>query len=69
MFKMKETFDCKTGEYIEKPKEMELFLLEIEEVCKKYGFSISHQDIHGAFIIQKYKDFNISCLKFASKDY
>lgn len=30
------------------------FLKEILGVCKKYDFSISHEDIHGAFVIVKY---------------
>ena len=67
--KMDKVFDRQSGEYIESPSEMETFMCEIQKVCKKYGFSISHEDEHGAFIIQEYKDSNIQWLKQAFKDY
>jgi hypothetical protein len=67
--KMDEVFDRQSGEYIESPSEMKAFMCEIQKVCKKYGFSISHEDEHGAFIIQEYKDSNIQWLKQAFKDY
>lgn len=41
------------------------FLEEIEAICKKYDLSISHQDSQGAFIIEKYSDFNMDWLKDA----
>ena len=41
------------------------FLQEIEEVCKKYHLSISHEDGHGSFIIEKYSDYNIEWIKEA----
>lgn len=66
---MNGVFDRQSGDIIEMPNEMMLFLTDIEEVCKKHGFSISHEDVHGAFTIQKYSDFNIKWLKSAMKDY
>lgn len=41
------------------------FLNEIEKICKKYDLSISHEDSHGAFIIEDYDDYNIEWLKDA----
>lgn len=41
------------------------FLKEIEEVCKKHNMSISHEDGHGAFIIERYDEFNIKWLRQA----
>lgn len=35
------------------------FLQEIELVCKRHGFSISHQDNNGAFVIERYSEDNI----------
>jgi len=33
------------------------FLDEINEVCKKHRLSISHEDGHGAFVIEAYDKF------------
>lgn len=41
------------------------FLNDIEKVCKKYNLSISHEDPHGAFKIEKYSEENIEWLKHA----
>lgn len=44
------------------------FINEICEICKNYGFSISHEDSHGSFIIEKYNDTNINWFKNANVD-
>lgn len=54
---------------VEMPKEMKDFLNEIEMVSKKYGLSISHEDYHGAFLIEDYDEYNIKWLFGASKCY
>lgn len=51
------------SEDIETPEEVINFLNEIDNICKKYNFSISHEDGHGAFIIERYDNFNINWLK------
>ena len=33
------------------------FYNDLINLCKKYGISISHQDGHGAFILEEYDDF------------
>ena len=38
-------------------QEVKEFLKEIIQVCKKYNFSISHEDGQGAFEIKDYDDF------------
>lgn len=38
-------------------QEVKNFLKEIIQVCKKYNFSISHEDKQGAFEIKDYDDF------------
>lgn len=55
-----------TGEDHES-KRIDAFLQEIAEVCKKHGLSISHEDAHGAFVIEKYDDGDVKRL-FAAHD-
>ena len=50
---------------IDTPKEIIDFFDEIEEVCVKHGLSISHEDGHGAFEIEKFSSDNIEWLKSA----
>lgn len=46
--------------------EVDMFLKEIDKVCKKHGFSISYEDdYYGAFIIENYDSGNIDWLKRA----
>lgn len=52
------------GEYIDSV-EIDLFIAEITDVCKKHGMSISHEDSHGAFIIDGYMESNIKWLQYA----
>lgn len=49
-----------------KDKKYENFFNEIENVCKKYNLSISHQDHHGSFEIEKFDEYNIKWLKEAN---
>lgn len=44
---------------------IEKFLKEIDETCKKYNLSISHEDTHGSFIIEEYSKENIEWLRQA----
>lgn len=55
-------WDCTKNEYVETSKELKRFFKDIENICKKHGFSISHEDGHGAFEIERYKDINIHFL-------
>jgi hypothetical protein len=43
-------------------KEVDKFLEDITNVCKKYNFSISHEDLHGSFIICEYHEDNTNWL-------
>jgi hypothetical protein len=52
---------------IEVPK-IDSFIGEILEVCKKHGFSISHEDCHGGFLICKYSDRDAEWLMTASDE-
>lgn len=53
------------GEFEHRP-EIDAFLQEIEEVCKRHGLSISHQDGHGSFVIERYCEYNVGWLEEAS---
>ena len=48
---------------------MKEFIDDIIKVMKKHNLSISHEDSHGAFIIEKYDECNIKWLKGAMKNY
>jgi hypothetical protein len=63
----KETWDLVKSKHIKTPKKMIDFFNDIEEVYKKHNLSISHEDGHGAFIIEEYDEFNIQWLKRAQK--
>ncbi len=63
------TYDNKKQLRIKTPKKLELFFNEIEQVCKRYNFSISHEDHHGGFEIEKYIQENMDWFKAASKNY
>lgn len=49
----------------EEIKKEEEFLEDIKRVCQKHNRSISHEDMHGAFIIEEYNEFNINQLGYA----
>lgn len=51
------------SEEIETPEEVINFLNEIDNISKKYNLSLSHEDSHGAFIIERYDNYNIRWLK------
>jgi ubiquinone/menaquinone biosynthesis C-methylase UbiE len=43
-------------------EEIDAFLQEIARICKEHGFSLSHEDTHGSFIVEKYDKDNIQWL-------
>jgi len=53
--------DTEKNEKIKKEK-IDTFLKEIETVCKKHNLSISHEDGHGAFQVEKFDKDNIEWL-------
>lgn len=58
----------KTSAFEEIPKNVIAFYDEIDAVCKKYNMSISHEDGHGSFEIEKYDEKNLNWLKEANID-
>ena len=59
------------GNYVEMdmPERMKIFLEDIKKVCEKHNLSISHEDGHGAFIVEDYDERNIDWLFNASRYY
>jgi len=43
-------------------KKIDAFLAEVIEVCKKHGMSISHEDAHGAFIVEPFDEASVKWL-------
>ncbi len=41
------------------------YLEELLQVGRKHGLSLSHEDGHGAFIIEKWDELNVAWLKAA----
>ena len=66
---MSRVWDRTIGDMCEMPERMEKFLEDIKMVCQKYNLSISHEDYHGAFLIEGYDEDNIEWLFDASKCY
>jgi len=57
-----------TNQFESMPLEVKAFLADIVCVCKKHGYSLSHEDKHGSFIIDEYKDDNMQWLCSASNN-
>ena len=66
---MSETWNQLTNCYEETSEKLTDFFNEIEEICKKYNLSISHEDGHGAFFIEEFSESNIGWLRGAHKNY
>lgn len=44
-------WNSKANQYVENAK-VDAFLADIWKVCQQHGMSLSHEDGHGAFIVQ-----------------
>jgi hypothetical protein len=44
-------------------EKIKCFLCDIEKVYRKYDLSISHEDSHGSFIIEKFDQYNLDWLQ------
>ena len=66
---MDKIYDKTTRTVRNMPESMRKFIEDIDLVCKKHNLSISHEDYHGAFIIEEYDEGNIKWLSHAYKNY
>ena len=62
-----ERWNSAQSKNIENPK-IDVFLLEIAEVCKKHNLSISHEDQHGNFRIENFDQSTMDWLLSAPDD-
>ena len=62
-------YDVQKDDMIDIPTEMRNFFDEIQAVCKKYNFSISHEDTEGGFEIKRYDEKLMRWLRAAAKNY
>lgn len=51
------------------PEEIKDFLACLEKLCRAHNISISHEDIQGSFILEKYEQSNMEWIKNAIKNY
>lgn len=51
------------------PEEIKDFLNGLEDLCRAHNISISHEDIQGGFILEKYEQSNMEWIKNAIKNY
>lgn len=54
-------WDDNKDDYVEDPK-VDAFIEAVLELSRKHGYSIGHQDHHGAFIIEPFDDNNAKWL-------
>ena len=64
-----ENFDYIKNRRVETPENIVKFFDEIEAVCRKHGLSISHEDGHGAFLIEPFSEDNIKWFRDAGLDF
>lgn len=62
-------WDCNKHDFVETPTEMVAFLEDIAEVYKKHGLFLSHEDLHGSFLVEKFYSDDIEWLMCAMKNY
>lgn len=63
---MRRWIDLREGSLRGEVPEVDAFLAEIEEVCRRHGMSIAHEDERGEFRIQRFDEQSIERLKQAS---
>ena len=59
-------FDRNLNKFVKRNYKVIKFLEAIEGIYKEYNMSISHEDGHGGFILEEFKEFNIEWLKECS---
>ena len=52
-------WDCTQNKEIDAPWNVERFMEQVSRLCKEYNLSLAHEDRHGAFVIEEYKEENM----------
>ena len=56
-------YNLKTQEFENTPNEIKDFLSDVEKIYKKHNMSISHEDRHGSFVINRFKQEDLEWIK------
>jgi hypothetical protein len=62
---MKSLYETKNKLKSDKNSNVISFIKEVQDLCRKYQISISHEDGHGLFILTDYNDLYIDYLNDA----
>jgi len=62
---MKSLYKTKNELKSDKNLNVTFFIKEVQDICRKYQISISHEDGHGLFILTDYNDLYIDYLNDA----
>ena len=62
---MKSLYKTKNELKSDKNSNVTSFIKEVQDLCRKYQISISHEDAHGSFILTDYNDLYIDDLNDA----
>lgn len=62
------TWSTQKREHVKMSEEIRSFLIEYEELCRKHNITLSHEDGHGAFLIDDFSESNIEWVSQASDD-
>ena len=65
-FILPEIWDYNTNSHIPTPDIVQEFLIELATLYKKHNLSLSHEDHHGAFVIEENTDNNAKWISNAS---
>lgn len=61
-------WDQRVTSFVESPEKIEKFLDAYEKLCREHNISFSHEDEHGSFIIENFRQTNIEWARDASID-
>jgi hypothetical protein len=61
----KKRWSCEKRDYVEN-KKIDSFMEDLFKLYEKHDLSISHEDGHGGFIIEKMSDENVRWISYAS---
>jgi len=63
-----EGYECPAKGSRKDTPEVDVFIEDVLSVCRKHGFSISHEDGNGAFVIEKFNEADSDWLRAAADD-